>query len=97
MYRLQGEMESEHARVVELEAAESELNEKIAYASSDDIVVQWAREQNWMQQEGDFVIALIPSGNQAPESVTELYQSEPELDNWEAWKLWLTFRERKNN
>ncbi len=27
---------------------------------SDDIVDEWARSQNWMQKEGDFVIALIP-------------------------------------
>ena len=93
MYSLRGEMEAEYARVQELEAIEAELDEKIAYANSDDIVVQWAREQNWMQQEGDFVIALIPTGDRPPEEMTELYQPEPELDNWDAWKLWLSYRE----
>ena len=96
MYRLQGEMEAEYARVLELGAAEAELDEKIAYASSDDIVAQWAREQNWMQQDGDFVIALIPTGDQPPEEMTELFQAEPDGNNWEAWKLWLSFRERNN-
>ena len=83
----------ELARVQSLEAVEAELDLQIAYAKSDDIVAQWAREQNWMQREGDFVIALLGSGDPPPEQITEPYQSLPEMDNWEAWRWWLTFRE----
>ncbi|MFN2145596.1 MAG: septum formation initiator family protein [Anaerolineales bacterium] len=93
MYSLQGEMEAEYARVQELEAVEDQLDEQIAYASSDDIVAEWARSHNWMQKEGDFVIALVPTGERPPETLTESFQAEPELDNWDAWLLWLTYRE----
>jgi len=93
MYRLRGERDKELARVEELETTEAELDLKIEYAKSDDIVAQWAREQNWMQREGDFVIALIGTGDPPPEVITEPFQSTPDLENWEAWRLWLTFRE----
>jgi hypothetical protein len=93
MYQLRGQYEAELARVVELQAEERELDEQIAFARSEAIVDQWAREQNWMQQEGDFVIALMPGAGPPPEGMTESYEVVPEMDNWEAWRLWLTFRE----
>jgi len=93
MYQLRGERERALSRVQALESVEDELDQQIAYAKSDDIVAQWAREQNWMQQEGDFVIALLGSGDPPPEEITEPYQAAPEMDNWDAWLMWLTFRE----
>ena len=93
MYRLRGERDSELATVEELEAIEANLDLQIAYAKSEDIVTQWAREQNWMQQEGDFIIALLPSGEPPPEEITQSFEALPEMSNWEAWRWWLTFRE----
>lgn len=93
MVQLRGEMEAELAKVNELKAVEAGLDEQIAYAESDGIVEKWARQDNWMQKQGDFVIVLVPSGEPPPETVTELTESLPELDNWESWKLWLTFQE----
>ena len=80
MYRLRGERDSELAKVEELEAIEADLDLQIAYANSEDIVTQWAREQNLMQQEGDFIIALLPNGDPPPEQITESYQDLPEMD-----------------
>ena len=71
MYRLRGERDAVLAQVQALEAAETKLDLQISYAKSDDIVSQWAREQNWMQREGDFVIALIGSGDPPPEKITQ--------------------------
>lgn len=93
MYRLRGERDSELTRVEELEVVEAELDLQIAYANSTDIVAQWAREQNWMQQKGDFVIALVSSGAPPPEEITESFQAPPEMNNWEAWRWWLSYRE----
>lgn len=93
MYRLRGERDKAVVRVQELEAIEADLDLQIAYAKSDDIIAQWAREQNWMQREGDFVIALIGTGDPPPEAITEPFQSMPEMENWDAWRLWLSYRE----
>ena len=91
--QLQGERDAVLVRVEELQAIEAELDRQIAYAISDDIVDQWAREQNWMQREGDFVIALLGNGEPPPHEMTELYEPEPDLNHWDSWRLWLTFRE----
>jgi len=93
MYSLQGEMEAELSRVQELEAIEAQLDKQIVYASSDDIVAGWARAHNWMQKEGDFLVALLPSGERPPEPLTESFRAEMDLDNWDAWMLWLSYRE----
>ena len=93
MVQLRGEMEIELARVNELKAIEAALDKQIDYAESDEIVEKWARQENWMQKDGDYVIVLIPSGDPPPETITELAVPQQKLDNWEAWKLWLTYQE----
>lgn len=93
MLQLRGERDAEVARVEELLAEEAELDTKIAYAQSDEIVAEWARNQNFMQQEGDFVVVILPNGEPMPEQITEVEQEKPDLTNWEAWRLWLSFQE----
>ena len=93
MLQLRGERDAEIARVNELLAEEAELDTKIAYAQSDEIVAEWARNQNFMQQEGDFVVVILPSGDPVPEPFTEVEQENLDLSNWEAWKMWLSFQE----
>jgi hypothetical protein len=93
MLQLRGERDAEIARVNGLLVDEAELDTKIAYAQSDEIVAEWARNQNFMQQEGDFVVVILPSGDPAPEQISEVEQETPDLSNWEAWKLWLSFQE----
>ena len=93
MVQLRAEMEAELSKVNELKAIESVLDEQIAYAESDDIVEKWARQENWMQKEGDFVIMLIPSGEPPAETFEQTTAPQQQLDNWDAWKLWLTFQE----
>ena len=93
LIQLRGEMETELAKVEELQAVEALLDQQIAYAESDEIVEKWARQENWMQKDGDFIIVLIPSGEPPPETATDLPVLQQDLENWEAWKLWLTFQE----
>ena len=93
MVQLRGEMEIESAKVNELKAIEAVLDQQIAYAESDDIVEKWARQENWMQKDGDYVIVLIPTGDLPPETITEMAKPRQDLENWEAWKLWLTYQE----
>ena len=93
MVQLRAEMEAELVKVNELKAIESVLDEQIAYAESGDIVEKWARQENWMQKEGDFVIMLIPSGEAPAESFEQTTAPQQQLENWDAWKLWLTYQE----
>jgi len=93
MVQLRGEMEAELAKVNELKAVEAVLDDQIAYSESDDIVEKWARQENWMQKEGDFVIMLVPSGELPQEMFVQTTAPQQQLENWEAWKLWLTYQE----
>jgi len=93
MVQLRGEMEAELAKVNELKAIERALDEQITYAQSDSIVEKWARQENWMQKEGDYVIMLIPSGEPPQEMSIQSPEPQKQLENWEAWKLWLTYQE----
>ena len=93
MVQLRGEMEAELTKVNELKAVAAILDEQIAYAESDDIVEKWARQENWMQKEGDFVIMLVPSGELPQQMFVQTTAPQQQLENWEAWKLWLTYQE----
>ena len=93
MVQLRAEMEAELAKVNELKAIEAVLDEQIKYAESDDIVEKWARQENWMQREGDFIIMLIPNGEPPQEMFVQTSAPQQQLENWEAWKLWLTYQE----
>jgi cell division protein FtsB len=93
LLELRGEMEVEQSRLDELLAEEEALKLEIAYAESDEAIAEWAREQNWMGHEGDIVVVPIPDGSYVVEE--EIPEAEPQefLSNWEAWWLWLTYRE----
>ncbi|MCB2179893.1 hypothetical protein KQH54_02095 [bacterium] len=93
MLQLRGERDAELAKVNELLAQEADLDQKIEYAQSDEIVDEWARNQNMMQQDGDYVVVIIPTGDpiEEPEPVTQ--ETEKTLSNWDSWKLWLSFHE----
>jgi cell division protein FtsB len=93
MVQLRAEMEAELDKVIQLRAIEAALDEQIAYAESDDIVEKWARQENWMQREGDYIIMLIPNGEPPQELFVQTAAPQQQLENWEAWKLWLTFQE----
>ena len=93
MIQLRGEMEAELEKNIELSMTLEDLESEISYAKSDDYAVEWARQQNLMMLDGDTVVVLISDGSYEVSEVKEIEVVEPELDNWEAWKLWLTFHE----
>ncbi|MEJ2758211.1 MAG: hypothetical protein P8046_06975 [Anaerolineales bacterium] len=93
MLQLRGERDAELEKVNELLVEEAALDKKIEYAQSDEIVAEWARNQNMMQQEGDFVVVVIPNGEPLVEPETLVQEPEPNRSNWDAWKLWLSFQE----
>ena len=72
MLQLRGERDAELAKVDALFAEEAALDKKIEYAQSDEIVAEWARNQNMMQQEGDYVVVVIPRVVRSRESRSPL-------------------------
>jgi len=73
----------------ELLATQYVLQTQIAYASSDQAVEEWAREQERAALPGDFpVIPLADPNYQPPEEEVPEIQPE-EHTHWENWMLWL--------
>jgi hypothetical protein len=93
LMELRGEMEAERNRLDHLLAEEALLENAIDYAESPEAVAEWARSQNWMGKDDDIVIVPIPNGTYDPEEVQETTEPQERLGNWEAWMLWLTYRE----
>ncbi|MCB2180357.1 hypothetical protein KQH54_04610 [bacterium] len=93
MLQLRGERDAELAKVNDLLAKEADLDKKIEYALSDEIVEEWARNQNMMQQKGDFVVVVLPKGEPLEDPMPQVEEVDADLSNWESWKLWLSFQE----
>ena len=93
MIQLRGELEAEQVRLAELEAIKANLDRKIDEANSDEAVAAWARQENWLQKDGDFVVVIVPDGSFEVEEEAPAETTTEEYDNWDAWKLWLTFKE----
>ena len=87
--RSQKEREDQHLYALKLTRAK--LQEQIAYASSDEAVEQWAREEGRMMLYGDVVVIPLPGASFVPEpEIEEVFYQEPE-SNWNAWMQWLKF------
>ncbi len=93
MWQLRGERDKEQQKLDGLLAIQAKLDDAIAYAKSDDFVIEWAREENRMQMAGDKVVFVYSDGRYEAEPEQEVEEPLPEMDNWDAWRLWLTYRE----
>jgi hypothetical protein len=93
MLELRGEMEVEQARLEELLAREEVLRQAIEFAESDEAIDSWAREENWMALEGDVVVVPISDGTVIQEEKVIEVEPQEYLSNWDAWIMWLTYRE----
>jgi cell division protein FtsB len=93
LLELRGELEAEQARLDELVQEEAVLEQAIGFAESDEAIDEWAREQNRMGQEGDIVVVPISDGTILEVEQTEVAEPQDYISNWEAWILWLTYRE----
>jgi hypothetical protein len=93
LLELRGEKDVAQGRLEELLAKEAALEQAIIFAESDEAIAEWARAQNWMGQEGDIVVVPIPDGSYVVEEDTQVSEPQEYMSNWEAWKLWLNYRE----
>jgi len=75
-----------NTRVAELQQTKVYLESRLAYATSDKAVEQWAREDAKLIKEGDVPIIILPPSKPTPTPTpAPLVQEEP-LSNLEIWK-----------
>ena len=66
---------------------QAHLETQIAYATSDDAVVQWAYEEGSMVRSGDIAVVPVPPAGSTPAPLpTTISQATP-VPNWQFW-LW---------
>jgi hypothetical protein len=86
MFRLSEEKERIETTATMLVQTQIALITKIAYATSEPAVSEWARE-NHMSREGDqVIIPLMPPGvTPTPEVIIE--PTPAPMSNWEVWMM----------
>ncbi len=71
--------------VAELRATNSVLETKIAFATSDTAVDEYAREQGYMVKPGEILVIPISPENVTPEPIVEQVKIAEPLPNWKIW------------
>ena len=86
--RLTAQKEVVAAQLQGQKETEAFLQTQIAYATSDQAVMDWAYEQGSMVREGDVpVVPVPPSGSTPVPTLTAVAVSTP-VPNWQFW-VWL--------
>lgn len=77
-------------RIAGLESTKIAVEERIAYATSEVALEEWARESNHLIEPGDQAIVLIaPDKIQATPTPMPTPEEKTSLSNFETWKLLL--------
>lgn len=77
-------------RIAGLESTKIAVEERIAYATSEVALEEWARESNHLIEPGDQAIVLIaPDKVQATPTPMPTPEEKTSLSNFETWKLLL--------
>ena len=84
--RMEREAATLSAEVVELEAANAELESLIANAGDDASVAEWARAEAKLIRDGETLVIPIPAEGTEIEILPEL---EPLADPPSSWEVWL--------
>jgi cell division protein FtsB len=88
-FHLDNERNKMQTQVSNLERTRSALETRVAFATSDQAVEEWARNEAHMAQPGDVVVVQLTPANQTPEAkIVEVPTPRP-IENWEVW--WALF------
>ena len=85
LQRLTADRDQLTTRVVQLTQTIQVLNTKIAYATSDLAVEQWAREEGKMVKPGDVAIVPLSPANATAQPTPEAQPTPRQVTNWEIW------------
>ena len=90
-FRLSNERDKLSAEVEELQGTQVALETQVAYATSDQAVEDWARNEARMAKPGDKVVILLTPHHIATEIFTQPTPTPRTVENWEIW--WALFFE----
>lgn len=85
LIRLQNEAGTVQARATNIAITQLALQTQAAYATSDNAVEEWAREQAGMAQPGDQVVIPLPVPGYTPPpepTPTPVFENLTKLDIW---------------
>jgi cell division protein FtsB len=83
--RLKNERDQVRAEVTELAATNQYLETRIAYATSDEAVYEWARQQGHMAQSGDNPVVVVTPINSTPIPTPTVAVTRQVVQNWQVW------------
>ena len=85
LHRLSVQRDQMGTEVAQLEETRASLMKKLAYATSEVAVEEWARVYNRLAQPGDEVIIPLPTGRVTPTPVIITTSVPRDLQKWEVW------------
>lgn len=88
-FHLSSERDKISTQVGDLRQTKAALETSVAYATSDQAVEDWARNEAHMAKKGDKVIIPVAEGGATPVPVAQPTPTPRVADNWEIW--WALF------
>lgn len=88
-FHLSSERDKMSTQVNEMLQTKAALQTQVAYATSDQAVEDWARNEAHMARQGDKVIIPVPDGAATPVPVAQPTPTPRPVENWEIW--WALF------
>jgi cell division protein FtsB len=89
LFRLSSQRDHLQSEVNQLKATQSDLQTRIAYATSEAAVKDWAREFAGMGQAGDIPVVPLSPKNFTPAAPVLETPTPQVVDHWQKW--WALF------
>ncbi len=88
-FHLDKERDKLETQVSHLQVTRDALNTQVAYATSDQAIEDWARNEAHMAKPGDKVVVQVTPANQTIEAPVQVTTTPRPIANWEVW--WALF------
>ncbi|HVP21995.1 MAG TPA: septum formation initiator family protein [Anaerolineaceae bacterium] len=89
LFRLSSQRDQLQNQVSQLQATQSNLQTRIAYATSEAAVKDWAREYAGMGQAGDIPVIPLSPKDYTPAAPVVETPTQQVVDHWQKW--WALF------
>ena len=90
--RLRDERDVVAEQATNLVMTQSHLETQIAYATSEQAVLEWAYQEGRMTREGDILIVPLPPGEATTFATVDVTPTAEVVDPWRIW--WALFFDR---
>ena len=87
--RLSGQRDQLQNEVNQLQITQFALETKIAYATSEVAVMDWARENAGLGRPGDIPVIPLPPNDYTPQPVVQPTSTPQIVEHWQKW--WALF------